>query len=92
MIFRCQDEEGADWEIYEVGAVTDAGQGIRVALVRGWLCFERNDGHRVRVVKGTYPDDWSKLAPNELLALRAYGEAGHQPRVTGKESPGARPD
>ena len=79
-IVQCTAADGAEWEVFEVARIADAHEAVRPRLAGGWLCFQRGDGHKVRVGRGDYPVDWATLPEAELLALMAHGLSA-QPSV-----------
>jgi len=68
------DRYGAEWSLFEVDRRTRRQLSPHVA--DGWLCFERADGHVVRIPRGEYPRDWSKRPVAELLELIGRGARG----------------
>jgi hypothetical protein len=49
--------------------------------VDGWLCFQRSDGHRIRVGKAHYPPNWAELDNAALERLARSGLEGTRPRT-----------
>jgi hypothetical protein len=72
-VIQCTDAGGAQWEIFEVTRVTEKRDAVRPQLSEGWLCFQRADGHKVRVARGEYPQQWQQLPPDRLLELIPRG-------------------
>jgi hypothetical protein len=72
-VIQCTDADGANWEVFEVERLTNQREAVRARLADGWLCFQRADGHKVRVARGDYPENWATIPAAELLALTARG-------------------
>ena len=72
-IISCSGSDGVVWEIFEVARLTDDIHAVRPQLAAGWLCFQRNDGHKIRVGRGAYPENWAILPQPDLLALMDRG-------------------
>lgn len=72
-VIQCSGADGAEWEVFEVARLSDQRDAVRPQLAAGWLCFQRNDGHKVRVARDAYPDNWSLLPTEQLLELMSRG-------------------
>jgi len=67
------DVDGIEWEVFAVEKITSRPEAVRESLSDGWLCFQRKDGHRIRVPRANIPGNWEKLESGDLLALMANG-------------------
>lgn len=61
------DRFGTAWSIFEIDRSSDRVLNERAP--DGWLCFQRADGHLVRVPRGEYPRDWWTSPIASLLRL-----------------------
>ena len=73
MIRNVVADDGSQWEVFAVERLTSRREAVRDSLADGWLCFQDQQGHRVRVPRSNVPADWDKLAPLDLLALMSFG-------------------
>jgi hypothetical protein len=72
-VVRCTDAAGAEWEVFEVGRIATRREIVREQLVNGWLCFQRSDGHKIRVAREHTPAEWQSLSSASLLELMTFG-------------------
>jgi hypothetical protein len=72
-VVRCTDATGVEWEVFEVGRIATRREIVREQLANGWLCFQRSDGHKIRVAREHTPNEWQALSPASLLALMNFG-------------------
>ena len=80
MIRNVVADDGSQWDVFVVERLTSRREAVRDALADGWLCFQNETGHRVRVPRSNVPADWEKLPVMELLALMSFGVAA-KPRT-----------
>src|SRR3954462_4324007 len=85
-VIECTDADGASWEVFEVDRLTNQRAAVRARLADGWLCFQRSDGHKVRVARGDYPPNWASLPAAELLTFIARGLPA-QPSLLPRRNP-----
>ncbi|HEY4303529.1 MAG TPA: hypothetical protein VGM82_03635 [Gemmatimonadaceae bacterium] len=76
------DKSGTSWSIFEIDGSVDRAHDQRGP--GGWLCFQRADGHVVRIPRGEYPHDWRTSPIATLLEL--IGSATDDRRAAKLES------
>jgi hypothetical protein len=69
-----KDRGGNDWSVWLVQP-TSSTAGLQERFQKGWLCFERQDGHgRARLPMDEAPPGWEQLPDDRLELLCRVAE------------------